>query len=255
MLGQYSSDNTAVGQSKACQRVQSHALDEYFGHLRFEQPHSECVSKDCLEPEHPRFRQTPFVIAAVALPGGASLLSNGAKVLVAGMAFGRCVAMPPDLRPAPGRNDRPCSFGVDRFVASACVVAAIAGHAGDLPVDLIEQMLEHFPVADIIAGDDRGNDLVGVRIDPQMHFPPCPPLGGPVLPDFPFSLAKELHPRLVDDHVDCRVALCGPEGDIQAFAPPRQRRVVRHIQLQTPSVSESTRSSLAPDAQPADRLP
>ena len=110
------------------------------------------------------------------------------------------------------------------------VVGAVGNDGGERLVDLVEQRAEFGGIVDLLAGQGRGDDRAGLRIDAQVQLPPGAAALGAMLLDQPFARPAQLHAGAVDQQVHRSARRL--RSHRQCPGSSAQCRMVRHRQIQ-----------------------
>ena len=138
---------------------------------------------------HRPLRPGPRIVAGRSLPAHPAVLGNGLDVVVAlgRVRFGRGAENGRRARWHDNRGLRGM-FG-HSIVNSILVVGAVSDDRGHRLLDLVEQRAEFGGIVDFFAGQGRGDDRAGLRIDTQVRLPPGPAALGAMLLQSPGPLS------------------------------------------------------------------
>jgi hypothetical protein len=119
------------------------------------------------------------------LPAHSALLGNGLDmaIMLGRVGCGRSAEHGRRARRHDNRSFRAMSG--HSIVNAVLVIGAVGNDRGERLVDLVEQRAEFGGIVDLPAGQGRGDDRAGFRINSKMQLAPSPAALGTMLPDQP----------------------------------------------------------------------
>jgi hypothetical protein len=144
------------------------------------------VSNDALVSAHRPLRPGPRIVAGSSLPAHPALLGNNLDMAVAlrWIGFDRWTEHGRRARWHDNRSFRRV-LGYS-IVNSILIVGAVGNDRGERLVDLGKQGAEFGGIVDFLAGQGRGDDRAGLRIDSKVQLAPGAAAPGAMLLDQPF---------------------------------------------------------------------
>ncbi len=239
-----SGDTDGLRASERDHAVEHARTDGHFGGLRADFACPQTVSRQRLEAVHQGLGQRAPVVAAGGFPFASTALLDDIDGLVTPGCTRRTFG--PWLRSIAWWNRGLCIPRDNRRMARLAVVSAVASDGIDRCIsgDLIEQVGQHFAIANVLMGHQRGTDLAGVRIHGEMDLAPNPALGPTVLANLPLAFAVKLQPSAVDHQMQQLAGTRGGQHDVQILRAAAQCRVVRHWQRWEGQGAQALREAL-----------
>lgn len=224
--------------------VEHTRTDGHFGGLRPDFACPQTVSRQRLEAEHQGLGQRAPVVAA----GGFPFVSTALLDDIDGLVTPGCArrTFRPRLRSIAWWNRGLCTSRGNLRVAWLTVVSAVASDGIDRRIsrDLIEQVGQHFAIANVLVGHQCSTDLAGVRVHGEMDLAPGPSLGPTVLANLPLAFAVKLQPSAIDHQMQRLAGTRDGQHDVQILRAAAQCRVVRHWQRWEGQDAQALREAL-----------
>lgn len=203
------------------------------GHLGGPRPafaRPRTVSRQHLEAMHQGVDQRALVIAAGDFPFAPPVLLDDNYGLVTPGCARRTFG--PRHRSIAWWNRGLCASRGNLRMARLDVVSAVASDDIDRRIsrDLIEQVGQHFTIANALVGYQCDPDLALVRLKGDIDLAPSPGLVPTGLANFPLALARKLQPSAIDHRMQRLSGTRGGRHDVQILRAAAQCRVVRHWQ-------------------------
>lgn len=232
---------------RACQcghAIEHARADRHFGGLGANRARRQAQTREHFQAVHQGLGERAPVITTRSFPFLPTAAGNAVDDVVAPSRAWR------SLRPGLGaiaRRDR--RRGLTRGnhrVALPGVVSTIAADDFNWRIgrDLIEQVRQHFRIANVLVRHQRRANLAAVRIHRQMHLAPGAPLGIAVLANLPFAFAKHLQASAVNHQMQRLAAAQGRQHDIEVPGAATQRRVVGNRQIAEGELVHAPRETL-----------
>ena len=239
-----SGDANGLRASESHHAVEHARADRDLGRLGADLACPQAGSGEHLESVHQGLGKRSPVVADSLLPFTSAALSDSVNGRIAPSCAGRAVRS--RHRALAWRSGRGSAARINLRVALLGVVGTIAANGLDRYVggNLVEQIGQHFAVAHVLMGHQRGADLAGVRVHRQMDLAPSAALGPTVLAHLPFAFAIELQAGTVDHQVQWLASAPHRQHNLQSLCAARQRRVMRYLQIRKRELAQAARKAL-----------